>query len=370
MYIPKGVNCLAVIQEFKCPCCGGAIIFDSNAQKMKCPYCDTEIETEAFISYDEELKNEQTDEMDWEAPSGGEWQSEEAESLRVFICNSCGGEIVGDQNTAATSCPFCSNPVVIKDRLSGDLKPDYIIPFKLDKTSVKEALNRHYKGKRLLPKIFKDRNHIDEVKGIYVPFWLFDTKADADIRYKATRVRSWSDSNFVFTETQFFSILRGGSIDFERIPVDGSAKMPDELMESIEPFDFSESVDFRTAYLSGYLADKYDIGAEQSTNRANQRIRKSTEEAFSDTVRGYATVTAESTNKRLNNGKIKYALYPVWLLNSNWNGKKYTFAMNGQTGRFVGDLPMDKRKYVKWLLGLAAAVSAAVFAITYLIWLL
>lgn len=361
---------MAVIQEYKCPCCGGAIVFDSTVQKMKCPYCDTEIETEAFINYDKELKNEQTDEMNWETATGGEWQQGEAEGLRTFVCKSCGGEIVGDQNTAATSCPFCGNPVVMTERLSGVLKPDYVIPFKLDKKAAKAALNKHYSGKRFLPKVFKEQNHIDEVKGIYVPFWLFDTDADANIRYRATRVRSWSDSNYHYTETSFFSVSRGGSIGFERVPVDGSTKMADDLMETIEPFDFSGAVDFQTAYLAGYLADKYDVDAEQSIERANQRIRKSTEDAFASTVRGYATVTPEATSVRLHNGKTKYALYPVWLLNTTWNGKKYTFAMNGQTGKFVGDLPLDKSAYVKWLFGLTGIIGAVVFALTYLIWLL
>jgi len=178
---------VAVIQEYKCPCCGGAIAFDSTIQKMKCPYCDTEFEMETLADYDKELKSEQPDDMNWEPVSGEEWQNGEMDGLRSYVCKSCGGEIVGDENTAATACPFCGNPVVMMGQLSGALKPDYIIPFKLDKKAAKEALRKHYEGKRLLPKVFKDENHIDEVKGVYVPFWLFDAEADANMRYKATR---------------------------------------------------------------------------------------------------------------------------------------------------------------------------------------
>lgn len=167
---------MAVIQEYKCPCCGGAIAFDSTIQKMKCPYCDTEFEMETLADYDKELKSEQPDDMNWEPVSGEEWQNGEMDGLRSYVCKSCGGEIVGDENTAATACPFCGNPVVMMGQLSGALKPDYIIPFKLDKKAAKEALRKHYEGKRLLPKVFKDENHIDEVKGVYVPFWLFDSR--------------------------------------------------------------------------------------------------------------------------------------------------------------------------------------------------
>ena len=361
---------MAVLQEYKCPCCGGAIAFDSSIQKMKCPYCDTEFEMEALAGYDSELKNTKEDDMKWETSAGSEWQEGEADGLRSFVCKSCGGEIVGDENTAATSCPFCGNPVVMMGQFSGALKPDYVIPFKLDKKAAKEALNRHYSGKRLLPKVFRDQNHIDEIKGVYVPFWLFDADAEADIRYRATRVRAWSDSSYDYTETSFYSVSRSGSISFENVPVDGSTNMPDALMESIEPYDFSEAVDFQTAYLAGYLADKYDVDAEQSIEHANDRIKQSTADAFADTVEGYTTVTPESTSIRLQNGKAKYALLPVWILNTTWNGQKYTFAMNGQTGKLIGDLPLDKGAYRKWLFGLTGIVGAAVFALSYLMWLL
>lgn len=361
---------MPVLQEYKCPCCGGAIGFDSSLQKMKCPYCDTEFEMETLQSYDDELKAEPREDMQWETARGGDWQEGEAEGLRAYVCQSCGGEIVGDENTAATACPFCGSPVVMMGQFSGSLKPDYVIPFKLDKNAAKAALRKHYGGKRLLPKVFQEENHIDEIKGVYVPFWLFDADADANIRYRATRVNAWSDRDYDYTQTSFFAVTRGGSIGFERVPVDGSSKLADDLMESIEPFDFSQAVDFQTAYLAGYFADKYDVDSEQFVARANERIKRSAANAFAATVQGYATVVPEATSIRLQNGKAKYALYPVWLLNTTWNGQKYTFAMNGQTGKLVGDLPLDKGAYKKWLFGLTGIVGAAAFAISFLLWLL
>lgn len=358
------------ILEYKCPCCGGAISFDSTKQKMKCPFCDTEFDLETLENYDDELNNEMPDDMSWDSSAGGEWQDGEAEGLRVYVCNSCGGEIVADENTAATSCPFCDNPVVIMGQLAGDLKPDLVIPFKLDKESAKAALQKHYKGKPLLPKAFRSGNHIDEVKGIYVPFWLFDADATASIRYRAERVHMWSDSSYRYTKTDHFLIRRGGTLAFEHVPVDGSSIMADDLMESIEPFNFSDAVDFRTAYLSGYLADKYDVNAEESISRANERIKTSTAQAFMSTVVGYNMVIPEVTNIQLQNGKAKYALYPVWILNTTYNGEKYTFAMNGQTGKMVGNMPTDKGAFARWLIGLTGIIGAVVFGISYLVWLL
>ena len=361
---------MAVLQEFKCPCCDGAIEFDTSSQKMKCPYCDTEFEVEALKTYGDDLLAPQEENMSWDSAPGQQWQVDETTGLRTYVCESCGGEIVGDENMAATSCPFCDNPVVMKGQFAGDLKPDLVIPFKLDKKAAKEALKKHYMGKKLLPKVFKDENHIDEVKGVYVPFWLFDADAEAHIRFKATRVRTWSDSQYNYTETQHYHVSRGGTIGFTAVPVDGSTKLEDALMESIEPFNLADAVEFNPAYMAGYLADRYDVDAEQSIQRANERIKQSTADAFASTAQGYSTIIPVATGIQLENGKARYALYPVWLLNTTWNGKKYTFAMNGQTGKLVGDLPMDKSLYKKWLWGITGIATAACFALSYLLWLL
>lgn len=362
---------MAVLQQYKCPCCDGSIEFSSMAQKMKCPYCDTEFEMETLLAYDQELQQDPSeDNMTWDTAAGGAWTEGETQGLRVYVCKTCAGEIVTDETTGAAHCPYCGSPVVMMGQFAGDLKPDFVIPFKLDKKAAMEALKRHYRGKRLLPKVFAEENHIREVKGVYVPVWLFDADARADLRWKGTRVRTWSDSNYIYTEHQYYSVTRGGTIGFQQVPVDGSTKMDDTLMESIEPFDFSEAVDFQTAYLSGFLADKYDVSSEQSIERANARIRRSTEEAFTATVGSYSALVPVSNHVRLQNGTAKYALYPVWLLSTSWNGEHYTFAMNGQTGKLVGDLPVDKAACAKWFCGIAGAVSAACFAISYLIWLL
>ena len=360
---------MANLLEYKCPCCGGTIAFDSKAQKMKCPYCDTEFEMDALQGYDEALKNDRPDQMEWQTPENKLWQDGEQNGLRSYVCRSCGGEIVGDETMAAAACPFCGNPVVVAGQFAGDLRPDWVIPFKLDKKAAKAKLAEHLAGKRLLPRAFRSENHIDEIKGVYVPFWLFDADADARLRFRAARIRTWSDDRYNYVETSHYLVSRGGSIGFDNVPVDGSAKMTDELMESIEPYDFADAVPFRTAYLAGYLADKYSISAQDSVERANERVRRSTENAFSSTVTGYASVELENSSICLHGGKAKYALYPVWLLSTQWQGQNFLFAMNGQTGKFVGDLPLDRGAALKWTLGLTAALGAAAYAVMWLLWL-
>ena len=362
---------MAVLQEYKCPCCTGALTFDSTLQKMKCPYCGTEFEVESLASLDRDLNKEpaaSAANTGWGDLGGNVWREGEGDGLSIYVCNSCGGEIIGDDTTAATSCPYCGNPVVMMGKLSGSLKPELLIPFKLNKKAAVAALKKHYSGKRLLPKVFKDENHIDEIKGIYVPFWLFDAKVEADVRYEATRVRTWSDRKNDYTETSYYQVDRGGTIAFKDIPVDGSTKMPDDIMESIEPFDLSQAAPFQTAYLAGYLADKYDTDDQECIRRANVRIKKSAEDSFAATVRGYTSVTAKESNIRLLDSTAKYALLPVWYLNTSWKGNKYTFAMNGQTGKLVGDLALDKAKARKWFWGLTALIAGAIYAVSWLLW--
>lgn len=358
---------MATLLEYKCPNCGGALSFDSDTQKMNCPYCDAELEVEALRSLDAALQQTGEDEMIWQSQPETLYAEEEQAKLTDYICQSCGGEIVCDENAVATACPYCDNPVVVSGRLSGALRPDLVIPFQLDKEAAKQALADHVSKKRLLPKIFRSENHIRQIKGIYVPFWLFDADAEGDVYYRTTQVHTWSDSRYDYTKTRFFSVRRAGSLSFSGVPVDGSTKMADDLMESIEPFDLSKAVDFQTAYLAGYLADKYDISSQDSILRANDRIKTSTSDALLQTVLGYTTVTPVKSTVKLENSRVRYALYPVWLLNTQYKGKNYHFAMNGQTGKFVGDLPIDWKRFFAYWGGIAGAVGAVLWGIGKLI---
>ena len=352
-----------------CPACNAEVSFRPGDKEATCPSCGAEFEVEALLALAARKAEAKQDAMTWDTQAGSEWDEGETDGLRVYGCKTCGGEIVADETTGATHCPYCGNPVVLSGHFAGALKPDLVIPFQVDKKAAIAALNNHYKGKLLLPRVFKDQNHIEEVKGLYVPVWLFDADADADIHYRASRTRSWSDSEYRYTETSYYSVYRCGGIGFENVPVDGSTKMEDALMESIEPYDITGAVPFKSAYLPGYLADKYDVDAEASIARANERIKRSTEEAFRSTVHGYTSVTTVDSAVNLQNGKARYALYPVWILNTDWNGQKFTFGINGQTGKVAGDLPMDKGKFWTWLVGVSGAVAAAAFAVSYLMWL-
>lgn len=359
---------MSTVLQQKCPNCGGSVEFDVGAQRLKCPYCDTEFDIDEFQQSENEDAG-QGDSISWES-QGSQWSADETSGMSVYGCQSCGGEIVADKTTGATNCPYCGNQVVMKGQFSGALRPDLVIPFKFDKKAAKEALLNHYKGKKFVPKGFFDENRLEEIKGVYVPHWLFTCDADAAACYKATKVKRWSDNNFYYTETSYYEVHRRCNIGFDNVPVDGSSKMPDDLMESIEPFDISQAVDFNVAYLAGYLADKYDVSVDECVKRANARIKQSASDALRDTVKGYNSVNTTYVDMDIAAGTYKYALYPVWILTTKWEGEQYTFAMNGQTGKFVGNIPTDKKAVTKASLLLGAGIGAALYVLSWLIPLL
>lgn len=342
------------LNEFKCPNCTGALQFEPGAQQLTCPYCGSNID---LASFETDLSQAQEPEQLNLAYEGMGWREDELGGLSVYRCQSCAGEIVGDDTLGAASCPFCGNPVVMTSKFSGALRPDAVLPFKLGKKDALAALQRHYVKKKLLPKVFKDKNHLDEIKGVYVPFWIYDADAGGRVAYRCEKVRRWSDTDYNYTETSVYRAEREGQLGFSGIPVDGSSAMDDALMDSIEPFNMAEAVDFKTAYLAGYFANKYDVDAYDCQSRASRRMYATAQDAFQSTVTGYNRVEPEHSSLHFLGGRVRYMLLPVWLLSTSWQGQNFTFAMNGQTGKLVGDLPMDKSAYKKWFLGIFGAAA-------------
>ena len=364
------------VTNYQCPACTGPLQFDAATGKMGCEYCGASYSIEEIEAMFAE-KNAQAEQnmadakVKAESGTGDAWDmsglndnwGEEAKGLRTYSCPACCAELVCDETTAATSCPYCGNPTVIPGQFAGMLKPDFVIPFKLKKEDAIAALKKHYEGKPLLPDAFKSANHLQEIKGVYVPFWLFNGGAEGDLIAAATRSETYRSGDYKVTETSHFELVRSGSMAFENIPVDGSTKMPDDYMDSIEPFRYDEMVPFSTAYLPGYMADKYDLTAEQCTQRADLRAENTVESSLRGTMFGYDSIVTVNRDIRLFRGEVKYALLPVWLLTTKWKDQTYLFAMNGQTGKFVGNLPEDKGK--KWrkfgvVYAIAAAITAAV----------
>ena len=346
---------LTNVMEYKCPCCGAGLQFDGKAQQLTCQYCDNTFEIDTIQAVQEEQPD--TEEFSWNEAEHAQWEQNEQECLRVFTCPSCGGELLTDENTAATFCPFCDNPTILPGRLAGGMKPDAVLPFKTTKKDAKAAFLKLCKGKPLLPKLFTEEQRLEKITGIYVPFWLYDCDGQVDGSYKATRVHSWMDPHYRYTKTDHYLLKRGARAKFVGIPMDGSSKMEDVFMESIEPFDYGEMVDFQMAYLSGFFADKYDVEAEQGEIRIRQRVDNAMKDMVQSSLVGYATVVPTSRQLKVANSSARYVLLPVWMLNTRYKDKIYTFAMNGQTGRMTGEFPICPKRTAMWFSGIFAGVT-------------
>lgn len=376
------------VTNYQCPACTGPLHYSAKSGKLACDYCGSSFdvaEIEALYARKEaeaaaakqaaDAKAEaaqaaKAEAAEAAAASGGwdtsdlsrDWGAE-ADGLRVYSCPSCGAELICDQSTAATACPYCGNPAIVPGQFSGALRPDYILPFRLSKDDAVQALRAHYKGKPFLPRSFTSANHIEQIQGVYVPFWLFDGGAEGAASYRASNTNVYETGDYEITETRHYHVVRAGSLAFEKIPVDASSKMPDDHMDSIEPFDYAQLRPFSTAYLPGYLADKYDVTIDDSRDRADTRCRETLAQALRDTVTGYGACVTEREDIALRRGKVHYALLPVWMLSTKWRGQDFLFAMNGQTGKLVGDLPTDRGRFWGMFAAIAAPLTVALTAI-------
>ena len=347
---------MAEITNYKCTSCGGSLKFSSTKQKLICTSCGTEFEVSEFDS-----TAAASGEVQYQAKKD-EWDVH-GEGLVVYECKNCGGEVVGDESMASTKCPYCENPIVISSKFEGSLRPDLVIPFKLNKKAAEQELRNHVNKIKLAPGAFKAGNHISEIKGVYVPFWLFDANVHASGRFEAEKIHKHSDSQYDYKETEFYDVYREGDMSFQNVPADASKQMNDSLMDSIEPYDVSAAVPYSSAYMAGYLANKYDVSVQECQPRADKRMEQTAKDLIRGQVKGYDAVHDKGGTFNKTSSAYKYALYPVWILNTMWNGNKYTFAMNGQTGKLVGDVPYSKGKFYGILFGVLAGLWAILLGI-------
>ncbi|MCF0143273.1 MAG: hypothetical protein HUJ75_07840, partial [Parasporobacterium sp.] len=311
------------VTNYKCLACGGTVHFEGTIGKLKCDYCDSTFSVEEM---EEAMKaeNEKALEATAKAVAKAEAKAEEGtnpEGMKIYSCPSCGAELICDSNTAATCCPYCGNQTVIPGQFNGKLEPELVIPFKTDKKQAKEALTNHYKGKVLLPKSFLTDNHIEDIQGVYVPFWMFDCVMEGDVEFEARTEEVQRRHKKEITTTKYYRAERSGSVNFEKVPVDASVRMPDGHMDSIEPFNYEEMKTFSMAYMPGFLAEKYDVEARDCEGRMQERCETTFVNEAQHTVTGYDSVSFRGKDLRVRKATPHYAMLPVWLLSTKWQDK-------------------------------------------------
>ena len=340
------------ITNYQCPACTGPLHFMGGSGRLECEYCGSTYsvaEVEALYA-------------DKEAAAAAAAESRNAdwneEAVRAYSCPSCGAELLCEATTAATSCPYCGNPTVVPGQFAGARRPDCILPFRLDKEAAVRALKGHCRKNPFLPRAFTSQQHLEEVKGVYVHFWLYAAHVVASGTFRAENVSVREEGDYRVSTIMQYEAERSGSVSFTNVPADGSKKMPDDYMDSIEPFDYSDLKPFSTAYLPGFLADRYDMAAAGCRNRAARRCKTPAAGLLEADVTGYTAVHRENLQTTVRPDGVRGALLPVWLLSTRWNRKTWLFAMNGQTGKFVGELPVSNGKF--WAMtGILTALFSA-----------
>lgn len=340
---------------YRCLNCGGDLAWNAQLQTWKCEYCDQSFTLDQLDAAGKAEISQDTVQRETEIEDTVESTDGTAGDMVSYTCNHCGAEIVTDKTTSATFCVYCGNPVVISEKLIGLFKPEKVIPFKTTKQQAVDAFKQYIK-KPLTPRPFYTTGNLDKITGVYIPFWLYDGTAESELVATGTKVTTWSDRRNRYTKTDTYNFYRSGALDFHSIPVDCSSKTDDATMDSIEPFQFSEMVDFSPAYLAGYLAEKYDITDDAGEQRACGRAANTTIGALLQTVKGFTAVSVLNSDDRFAVEQRRYVLLPVWLLNTKYKGKNYLFAMNGQTGKLIGNTPID--------VGRALLYGIATFAVS------
>ena len=320
---------------------------------MVCSFCDSAFDMEELLTA-EDIRNQQSEDASpstltskpaWDVVSGGGEVAieREQEGLRAWTCPSCAGEIIGDANTLATRCPYCDNNAIIASQMEGDFHPDYVIPFRKTKEDAQTAYLQNAKKRLLLPKDYATQSRLEDITGMYVPFWLYSCKAHGSFQFEATTETDQGSR----IKIDHYDVQRTGTLSFNNIPADASKSINDTYMEAIEPFDYSELKAFNTAYLSGHLADRYDVEHQENQARITQRLERGAEEVFSEPVREhYDSCSTAASQVDITSQDVKQAMLPVWLLNARYEDRLYSFAMNGQTGEFIGELPVSRSRQI------------------------
>ncbi len=341
---------------YKCPNCDAGLLFNAEKQRFSCEFCLSDFTADELMATAAAERAKRI-EKDNEA-----FASDVAE----YHCQSCGAEIIADKTTVADFCYYCHNPIVLADKVSGVMRPSKIIPFKFDKKEAKDIFLRYAKKHRLVPKNYFSEAHADKITGIYYPFWVTDADTDSTLDARGRRVRSWRSGDYRYTEVSHYSIVRHGKIHFEDITSLAISDEDEKMLEGILPYPTDAYIDFDMPYLHGYFAKKRNIEREELTNEVRSRMNGYASSLLGDTIHGYAHVDKGDTVVRIDSSHWEYSLMPIWILTYRHEGKKktktYTYAMNGNTGKIYGELPISIPKLIT-LLGSIIAGLTAIFTL-------
>lgn len=347
---------------YKCPDCGGVLKFDTESGMMLCDYCIQYFPAEMFAGE----KREESQKMRplWNAASApSEQVSEqvperkwEQMKVRIYQCQSCGAEMMTGDQEVSRICSFCGNPTIMFDRISEENKPDKIIPFMMTKEEALRRVKERFQGAILLE---CDINEIktDSIYPIYMPYWVYKMRFGITL---TSYIQKSDKYRGKYTETSM-----DANTETRDVPMDASKRFQDDISMLLNPFRLEEAVDFNPAYLSGFYADRSDVGSKEREIDGRNYMRKRAvnamlnrapgvpgptmrrlmdENRFCRLFKQYSYATSMETFDVL---KTEYMLLPVYFMTIRVNDKPIIILVNGQTGKIVGNIPVDEKKLKK-----------------------
>lgn len=360
-----------MVIQYKCPKCGANMMFDSLSGMLTCASCGHSIDIQEYAKaeggeYEAEAAKDNVEEMTGEFRDIEEEVSDNTfdDSVVRYHCENCGAELVVTEDTTATKCSFCDSPMILADRMKGKRAPTKVIPFRISREKAVEGFRKWSKKGLITPGNFASEQRIQDIVGIYVPFWLFDVTGQGEVNANCTRVSHYSSGNYNVTATKHYKVWRKFDLDYERIPADASERMDDTLMDRLEPFRYEDLEDFSAMYLPGFVAEGYNYTDDDLMERVSARVRKYIDEYVRNTMGTYTTVNITDRDYHVMKKKTDYALLPVWMINYSYQNGEHVFLMNGETGKIVGKLPVSKAKVAAWFLGVGGGLFAILRIIT------
>ncbi len=278
----------------------------------------------------------------------------------IYACPNCGAEVMTDATTAATSCHYCHNPVVLSGKLSGEYKPDLVIPFVLTKEQAAEQFRKHCEGRTFLPRGFYSEEQIQNLYGVYYPYWIVDSEVSGS--YTATgeveKITRQGDDRVIHVTS--YAVERAGDLSLRDMTGAAIRNKEAELLDYILPFELGKTQPFSMTYLSGFRAEMRNLEKKDLQPEIEETKRDLTRQLLRKDVSGYSRLTGEAVQLNTNSEQWRYALLPVWVITYSFGDKIYMYGVNGQTGKAFGELPVDTGKLT--LASIAAGIAAAVIA--------
>ena len=270
---------------------------------------------------------------------------------KIYTCTSCGAELALTGTEISSFCSYCGQPTIVFDRMEKTAMPDSIIPFVITKEeALKKIQNRLKKGLLIPDKVKKFE--VERLRGIYIPYWLFDADYDDSMVIKS-HVKTGNTA----VATRYYRINSHCNLFY--YPVDASKNLNDKLSRKLEPYDYSGLRPFNIAYMSGFYSDRFDMPADTMMMTAMYRAQSQMCELASSDIPGEDQEIVESA-PAFHVKKKYYIMLPAWFMTFRYEGMPYTLMVNGQSGKVVGAVPFSKKK----LYGLAAGLSALCCIVT------